>query len=132
MIAAILEHPAFENLRRFFWLLMVFSIGLEDFQRVDQFRLTHSHSYQKGISHSHPEIQGRFTDILEESEKSHDRTPNSHTHLIEVVTEVPAVTPPQSEKYSAQKTNCYLAVTQRSLYGPSRTSGCLLRPPKGA
>lgn len=118
--------------RRCFWFVLVLAIGLEDFHRIERFRITHSHPYERGCMHVHPEFAAVADADLEDLPGPEDRDPNRHTHVIEVGSEVPSTAAETNDPFNLHAPGSLLAEVPDELTGPSRDGEGLRRPPRRA
>jgi len=109
---------------------MVLCTGFEDFQRVHHRTITHSHQDLQGAVHSYGDLLGLGAADIKDDRTPGKRDSNSHNHLIEVLTEVPATIARTSSPRppSLSKLHPVPEFPESSATSPER--GRLLRPPR--
>ncbi len=116
--------------RRCFCLLMAIGIALEDFQTREQVRVTHSHPYDRGADHTHPEWIGYAGVGSDDPLRSDDRDPNRHTHVFETGSEVPSTAAQIGNGFEALDLGVHRVLIPQEIRGVSREGDDFLRPPR--
>lgn len=114
---------------RILLLVLAIAVGLEDFRIHFMVRITHSHSLDSGVIHSHPEIFGLLADDIEFPLCPHGPGPKEHSHVARSCYESPStevafarlVFPPLARRHGWRDDGV--------LMGPVRSGDRLFRPP---
>jgi hypothetical protein len=119
-------------LKRLCWLLMLLCTGLEDFQRVHHRTITHSHHDLEGAVHSYGELLGLGAADIKDDRTPANRDSNQHSHVIELLTEVPATIARSSGPRPPSSSKLHPVSESPTTLATSPERGRLLRPPRVA
>jgi len=122
-------HSFLRALQRWCLVLMLLCVGMEDFRRVHQVRVSHSHPDPQGTFHSQAELLRLVQDGSQNEPVPGKGDPNHHSHVVELTIEVPTIEPDIAILPPPPSGGRQLAEVPGDIRGPFRSRSRLLRPP---